>query len=278
MTTTASLANRPDTANVVPGAAAVTFRRVLRSEWIKFRSLRSTTYTFLTAFTLMVGLGSLFSWGFESHIADQQDELAGFDATLHSLRGMFLAQLAVGVLGVLMITGEYATGMIRASLTAVPHRLPVLWAKAVIFGLVSFAIMAVACFGAFLVGQHILDVQHLGVGIGDPHVLRAVLGCAAYLTGIGLLGLAIGAILRSTAGSIAALVAVVLVLPILGAVLPHTWSANITPYLPSSAGQAIMNVVPDPSGMAPWTGFALFAVYVVAALGVAAVLLRHRDA
>ena len=279
MTITAPTSAPPATPVEAPTRAdAVTFSRVLRSEWIKLRSLRSTVFTFLAALVLMVGLGSLFSWGFESHLAERRDELAGFDATLHSLRGMFLAQLAVGVLGVLVITGEYATGMIRASLTAVPRRLPVLWAKAVIFGIVAFVVMTVGCFGAFLAGQRILGVQHLGVGLGDAHVLRAVLGAAAYLTGVGLLGLAVGAILRSTAGAIATLVGLVLVLPILGAILPSSWSANITPYLPSSAGQAIVNVVPDASGMAPWTGFVLFALYVVGALGVAAVLLRRRDA
>lgn len=278
MTTTAPISAPPTMRVGGPEATAVTFGRVLRSEWIKLRSLRSTVFTFLAALTLMVGLGSLFSWGLESHLAERRDELAGFDATLHSLRGMFLAQLAVGVLGVLVITGEYATGMIRASLTAVPRRLPVLWAKALIFGIVAFVVMAVACFAAFSAGQRILGVQHLGVGVGDAHVVRAVLGAAAYLTGVGLLGLAIGAILRSTAGAIATLVGLVLVLPILGAILPSSWSANITPYLPSSAGQAIVNVVPDPGGMAPWTGFALFAVYVVGALGLAAVFLRRRDA
>jgi ABC-2 type transport system permease protein len=250
----------------------------VRSELIKLRSLRSTLITFAVSLVLMIGLGSLFSWGFESHIANRRDELSGFDATLHSLRGLFLGQLAVGVLGVLVITGEYATGMIRASLTAVPRRLPVLWAKALVFGAAAFVVMLVACLGAFFAGQRILAVQHLGVGISDPGVLRAVVGAAVYLTGIGILGLAIGAILRTTAGGIATLVGLVLVLPILGEILPSDWSKWVRPYLPSNAGQAIINVKPEAGGMAPFTGLALFVAYVVGSLVLASVLLRRRDA
>jgi hypothetical protein len=267
-----------DARSVPAPTGAVSFPRVLRSEWIKLRSLRSTLFTFLAAVVLMVGLGSLFSWGFESHLAERRDELAGFDPTRHSLRGLFLAQLAIGVLGVLDVTGEYATGMIRASLMAVPKRTPLLAAKALVFSAVAFVLMAIACIAAFLSGQRILATHQLGVGLGDPHVLRAVLGTAAYLTGVGLLGVAFGSILRSTAGAIATLVGLVLVLPILGAILPSQWSSHVTPYLPSSAGQAISNVKPDPSSMAPGTGFALFTAYVVGALVLAALLLRQRDA
>jgi ABC-type transport system involved in multi-copper enzyme maturation permease subunit len=191
---------------------------------------------------------------------------------------MFLAQLAIGVLGVLVITGEYATGMIRASLSSVPKRLPVLWAKAMVFGSLGFVVMLVAAFAAFFGGQKILGLQHIGAGIADPGVVRAVIGTALYLAVVGLLGLALGAILRSTAGSIATLFGVLMVLPVIGQLLPGSWAGHITPYLPSNAGQAIMAVKPDPSMMGAWTGFGLFCLYAVAALGVAAALLKRRDA
>jgi ABC-2 type transport system permease protein len=260
-------------------APGVTLARVVRSEWIKFRSLRSTVYTLLAAVALMVGLGLLFCYGVETHWAEHGfRDRANFDPTLVSERGMFLGQLAVGVLGVLFMSGEYATGMIRASLAAVPKRLPVLWAKALVFGLVAWAVMSAAAFTVFFGGQRILMTQHIGAGIGDPGVLRAVAGTGLYLAVVGILGLALGTILRSTAGAIATLFGILLVLPVLGEVLPASWGDHITPYLPSNAGQAVMAVRPDSGTMAPWTGFALFCGYTVVCLGVAAVLLRRRDA
>ena len=262
-----------------PVRSAVTLPRVLRSEWIKLRTLRSTMWTFSVAVVLMVGLGCLFSWGFERRLAEQRpEELRTFDPTLHSVRGLFLAQLAIGVLGVLVVSGEYATGTIRATFGAVPRRLEVLWSKVVVFGASAFVVGLVAALGAFAGGQRILATHHLGAGIGDPGVARALLGVALYLTGIGLLGLAFGAILRSTAGAIATLVGLVLVLPILGALLPASWSSHVSPYLPSAAGQAMLNVRPDSSMMAPLTGGLLFLGWVALALAVAAVQLRRRDA
>jgi ABC-type transport system involved in multi-copper enzyme maturation permease subunit len=260
-------------------STGVTMPRVLRSEWIKLRTLRSTVLTLLIAIVLMDGLGLLFAWGFERHWAEESGaERAGFDPTLLSQRGMFLGQLAIGVLGVLIVTGEYSTGMIRATFAAVPKRLPVLAAKTIVYGAVAFVVSSIAAFGAFFGGQRILAVQHISTGIGDPHVARAVVGTALYLTGIGVLGIALGSLLRNAAGAIATLFGLVLVLPILGQVLPLSWATKVNPYLPSNAGQAIMNVVPDSSMMAPWTGFLLFAGYVAAALAAAAVVLRSRDA
>jgi ABC-type transport system involved in multi-copper enzyme maturation permease subunit len=115
------------------------------------------------------------------------------------------AQLAIGVLGVLVINAEYSTGMIRATLSAVPKRLPVLWGKAVVFGAVAFAVSLPAVFIVFFIGQAILSGQHINIGITHPGVIRALFGAALYLTVMGLLGLGLGAIVRSTAGGIAAL-------------------------------------------------------------------------
>jgi ABC-type transport system involved in multi-copper enzyme maturation permease subunit len=232
----------------------------------------------LAALAITIGLGVLISWGRASHW-DQEGpiERLSFDPTLTSLSGIFLAQLAVGVLGVMIISGEYSTGMIRATIAAVPRRLPVLWAKVAVFAVVTFALMTVASATAFAGGQAMLSSKHISTTLSHPGVLTAVIGGGLYLTVVGVLGVALGAVLRSTAGGIAILVALLLVLPILVRFLPSTWREHIDRYLPSSAGQSIIQVVRDPSSLAPWTGFALFCGYALAALACAAVLLRRRD-
>jgi ABC-2 type transport system permease protein len=257
----------------------VTQARVFNSEWIKFRSLRSSFYTLLATVVATIGLGALFA-GVIANRWSQFDaqERARFNATDVSLRGVFLAQLAIGVLGVLVITGEYSTGMIRATLSAVPKRLPVLWAKVVIFAAVSLVTTAIAALIAFLVGQALLSSQHIQNSLSDPGVARAVFGTALYLTVVGLLGVGLGFVLRNTAGAISTLFGMLLVLPILGEVLPSDWSKHILPYLPNNAGQAVMTVHPDANTLAPWTGFGVFCLYGVAVIAIAAVLLRRRDA
>ena len=205
-------------------------------------------------------------------------EAAGFDPTSRSLAGIFLAQLAIGVLGVLLITGEYATGMIRATLAAVPSRLPVLWAKAAVFAAVTLVLTVPSVLGAFLIGQSILGAKHLQAGLGDPGVLRAVLGAALYLTVVGLLGLGLGALLRNTAGGISALFGVLFVLPIIVRFLPASWADPIDKYLPSTVGEGITHVHADPAALAPWAGSALFCGYAAVILGLAAIRLRRRDA
>ncbi|MCM3883352.1 ABC transporter permease [Frankia sp. R82] len=277
---TAATVERPAPSGLAAGAGyRVTPWRVLRSEWTKLRSLRSTLFSLLAAIVFVVALGCLISWARVQHW-DQESPLERlrFDPTGVSLSGVFLAQLAIGVLGVLTFSGEYGTGMIRATLTAVPHRLPVLWAKAVVFAAVTFVLMTISSFTAFLLGQGVLSSRHIDTTLGHPGVLTAVLGGGLYLTVVGLLGVGLGALIRSTAGGIATLFGILLVLPLIVHFLPSNWSDNIDPYLPSSAGQAILSVVHDPTSMAPWNGFALFCGYAAVALAGAAVALRRRDA
>ncbi|MFI9646387.1 ABC transporter permease subunit [Streptomyces sp. NPDC052040] len=269
------------TASAIPGPerGRVTQARVVRSEWIKLRSLRSTLFTLLAAVVAMTGLGFLFSYFTAVRWDDlpPQERLA-FDPTLVSLRGFYLAQLAVGVLGVLVVSGEYATGMIRSSLCAVPRRLPVLWAKALVYAALAWAAMTTAALAAFLLGQFALSRSHLDTSLGAPGVLRAVLGTGLYLTVVGLIGVALGALVRNTAGAIAALFGVLLVLPALAQALPSSWLDAVNPYLPNTAGQSLAHVQQQPHTLAPWTGFALFCLYALAALAGAAVALRRRDA
>lgn len=255
-------------------ALGVTAARVIRSEWIKLRSLRSTTITLVVALVVVIGLGLVAA----SVVSGDglQPGNSQSDPTDLSLSGVTLGQLIVGVLGVLIAAGEYSTGMIRSTLAAVPTRLPVLWAKVVVFGTVTLLVSLIGVVVAFLGGQAILGAD--GVTFSDDGVLRSVIGAAIYLTGIGLLGLAFGAILRHTAGAIGALVGVVLLLPSIVGLLPDSWSEPISKILPSNAGSAFMSVDPGSTLLSPGAGLAVFAAWIVAALAVAAVLMRRRDA
>jgi ABC-type transport system involved in multi-copper enzyme maturation permease subunit len=206
-------------------------------------------------------------------VRDRQD----FRPLEVNLVGVQVAQLALGVLGVLFITGEYSTGMIRATMTAVPRRLPVLWAKAVVYGLVALALTVPAVLLAFVVGESILGRHHIEIAFTHPGVARVVFGAALYLTVIGLFGLGIGAIVRNTAGGIATFAGILFVLPPLMNVLPASWNRAASPYLPLEAGQAVMALTRGDSQLGPWTGLALLAAYALAALLVGSLLLARRD-
>jgi hypothetical protein len=261
------------------GVLPVTQRRVARSEWTKLISLRSTRFSLAATLLLLIGIGLLACIVFEArwpHLTagDKHD----FHPLSVSLAGINFAQLAIGVLGVLVITGEYSTGMIRSTLAAVPTRLPVLWAKAGVFAAVAFAISLPATVLVFLVGQAILSGEHINIALSHPGVERALIGAPLFLTAMGLFGLGLGAIIRSTAGGIAALAAIVFVLPPIVGLLPTSVANSIDPYLPSNAGGAIWTINPDPGTLAPWAGFGIFCAYVAIAIAVAAVLLVRRDA
>jgi ABC-2 type transport system permease protein len=257
----------------------VTQWRVILSEWTKLRSLRSTVFSLLAAVVFIVGLSVLVPSVVVAHWPPRDPgEAAGFDPTTRSLAGVFLAQLAIGTLGVLLMSGEYATGMIRASLAAVPARLPVLWAKVLVFGATTLVLTLPAALGAFAIGQSILHRKGLDTTFGHPGVARAVIGAALYLTVVGVLGLALGGLLRNTAAGISTLFGLLFVLPIVVHFLPSSWSGPIDKYLPSSAGQAITQVRPDPTALGPWTGFAVVCLYALGVLALAAVALKRRDA
>jgi len=174
-----------------------------------------------------------------------------------------------------VITGEYSTGMIRASMTAAPRRLPVLWAKAVVYGLTTLALMVPSAFIAYFIGQSILSGRGIEAHLGDPGVLRAVFGAGLYLTVVGLFGLGLGAIVRNTAGGIALFAGLMFVLPPLMNVLPTNWNNAVSPYLPLQAGERVLQTTGGT--LAPWAGFGVLCGYAVAALVIAAVLLEKRD-
>jgi hypothetical protein len=257
----------------------VTLARLIRSEWTKLWTLRSTRWSLLLAFVAQAGLGPLIAliemsrW---SHLS-LQDRLT-INPIDHSLGGWHLAQLAVAVLGVMTITGEYHTGMIRSSLMAAPKRLPVLWAKLIVFSSVALVLMVIAAFIGFLGGQAIYTEHHVNVGLSAPHALRAVIGAALFTTLTGALCIALGTIVRRTAGGIALFVGVFFVLPGLVETLPSSTADAIHPYLPNNAGGGLAQALPDAHMFSPWGGFALFCGYTVVVIAIAARLLLQRDA
>jgi hypothetical protein len=260
-----------------PQFGRVTLPRVVRSEWTKLRSVRSTRWALLAAVVFTIGIAAL-ACAIVSHHYPQMSahDRADFHPLEINFAGVQLAQLAIGVLGVLVITAEYSTGMIRASMTAVPTRLPVLWAKAIVYAATTLVLMVPAALIAFVVGEAIFSRRNIDVSFSAPGVTRAVIGAGLYLTVVGLFGLGLGAIVRNTAGGIALFAGIMFVLPPLMNVLPASWNRAASPYLPLQAGQAIMSVTPG-NQLAPWTGFGLLCAYAAAALAVAAVLLRRRD-
>ena len=259
-------------------AVGVTQARVIRSEWTKFRSLRSTVTTLLVAGVLTVGIGALFSAVSGSRFADMSraDQLS-FNAVTTSLNGVMFSQLAIGVLGVLLISGEYSTGMIRSSLTAVPQRLPVLWGKIVVFGGVVLMAALVVTFGSFFLGQALLSGSGHDASLGDAGALRQVVGAALYVTVVGLIAMAMGTLLRNTAAGISAFVGLFFVFPPLTNLLPSSWTSHFVQYLPSNAGQALWSTGSS-NALSPWTGFAVLCGYAVVLVGLAAWRLDRSDA
>lgn len=269
------------TATAAPATSAtprgrVTPATVVRAEWVKLFSLRSSWIALAAAVVAVVGIGTLVCYVTATHWSHlRAQEALHFDPVGRSLGGVELAQLVVGVLGALVITGEYATGMIRSSLMAVPRRLPVLVAKSVVFAVVTFVLMLASAFVAFLAGQAALGSH--GTTLGAPHAVRAVIGVALYLTVVALFAIGLGFLLRNTAGAIATLFGLLLVLPGLGRLLPDTWQPHVLPYLPSNAGGSVFAVQPEAGMLGVWTGFAVFCAWAAAALVLGALVLKRRD-
>jgi ABC-type transport system involved in multi-copper enzyme maturation permease subunit len=262
-----------------PGTGRPLIADLARSEWTKLWTLRSAYWTLLAAVIAMAGFGGLLSAAYTRHLTP--GTRAALDPASYSLSGFFLAQLAVGVLGVLVTTGEYATGSIRSTLAAAPQRVAVLAAKVCVFAVVAFAAALASSFAAFFLGQAIFAGKGIQAHLGDPGALRSVSGAALYLAVFGLLSLGLGALIRRTAGAIAIGIAVLIFLPIAVGALPPAWQGDVNPYLPSVAGQAVIGrtkFTPPGHLLAPWNGFAVFCGYAAAVLMAAAITLHHRDA
>jgi ABC-2 type transport system permease protein len=260
-------------------SSGTTFGNVARSEWTKLWSVRSTRWTLLATLVVSVGFTTLFAWG-ETANWSQVDaqERANIDATANSLAGLYFGQLAIAVLGALVITAEYSTGGIRTTLTAVPQRLKVLFAKGLTFGVVALVVGLVTSFTAFFVGQAFFATVGVEAHLGDPGVMRAVIGGGLYILGCGMLGFAVGSVLRHSAGSITTAIGLLFVLPILSNLLPGEWGKTVQRYFFSNAGGQITTIRQDPNQLTPWNGYLVFTIEWVVILVVGAVLLRRRDA
>jgi ABC-2 type transport system permease protein len=257
--------------------APVTQGQVIRSEWIKLRTVRSSWFVLGATVLAIAGVGLLVSYLNHAQWSTMSaDARADIDPVNQSLIGVKLAELTVGVLGVLVASGEYATGMIRATFAAVPRRLPVLVAKVGVLAAVTFTVCLVAVLVAFVGGQAMFGSY--GFAVGAAEAVRVVLGASLYLTVVAVMGLGLGFLIRSTAGGIATLLAVLLVLPVTLAALPGGFSLTLGHYLPSTAGRALFTNYGSDAVFAPWAGFGIFVLYAVVVMAAAAVVLRRRDA
>ncbi len=268
----ATLADTEPVAGRVDGP--VTLRGVIASEWLKFRSLRSTLLVLAAAVAAMVVFGGVIAFNTRNPAGlDPEDVVAS-----GPLQGYYLGQLLMAALGVLVVSGEYSSGMIRATFAAVPTRTPVLIAKTVVFTVVVGISMVAASVAAFLVAQAVLSGHRPTYSLSDGSTLRVVLGTGVYLTLVGLIGSVLAWIVRSTPGALVATFTVVLVLPILLELVFPSWGTYIAAYLPTGAGQSFSTSLPVPHALSPWAGLAVMAAWVVAGLVGAALALRHRDA
>ncbi|MFF7385314.1 ABC transporter permease [Streptomyces griseoluteus] len=278
MSTLTETAEEPRTAPVRP-AYRVTGRRVLASEWAKLWSLRSTWITLGLGLLFLVAFGLIAATRYKSGIGSTRmdRDFAASTAVSLSLFGTNFAQLALGVLGVLVTAGEYSTGMIRSTLAAVPRRLPVLWSKAAVFGLVVLAVGTLGAFVAFLLGSGVVSGTPAAMSLSHAGVPRSLLGAGLYLALVGVIGVALGALLRSVAGGISVLVAALMLIPGLISLLPGSWQNDISPYLPSSAGQSMFALTHDSTSLSPGAGLVVFLCWTALTLGGAAYRLTRTD-
>lgn len=270
-TTRESLSAR---ATVTVPSQPVTLRRVITSEWIKFVTLRSTLAVLAAAMLGMVIIGTLVGYN-TRHITPNIDP--NDLAVSATLQGYYLGQLLIGALGVLFVTGEYATGMIRATLVAVPRRVPVLFAKLIVFVGITLVGMVTTSVLAFLAGQAVISSTRPGFSLVHPNALRIAIGTGVYLTLVGLIGMAIGWIVRSTPGALVTYLGVILIAPVIIGHALGKWGQHVAEYLPSQAGGSFITSMPDGLSLSPWSGLAVMIGWVVAFLVLGVWSLRRRD-
>jgi ABC-2 type transport system permease protein len=271
-TPTAATATAPATV-----AGRVTQVRVIRAEWTKLRALRSTWWCGLSAIVLIVGLGAAISDGGAPYKVTAANSAAA--GVSDALLGLLFAQLVIGVIGVMAFSGEYGTGMIRATMAVVPARLPVLWAKLIVVAGLVLPVTLLCAVADFFTAAAIESARGGSVlSLTEPGVLRTVVGAALYMTVVVIIGLALGALFRKTAVGLAVFVAVFFVVPIVAGPLPHSIT-GFAPYLPSNAGGALWgNLVTNGHELSPWAGFAVLCGYAVVLIAAAAWRLRRHDA
>jgi hypothetical protein len=249
---------------------------VLLSEAWKLESVRSTRWTLATVMGFNVGLAALLAVFLPGALSAH--DKTTLDTIRVSLGGLHLSQVACGLLGVLAISSEYTSGLIHTTLAAVPARRVVLAAKLLVLAVTVLTVATVSCLAAYLTFQLLVSDHHLRTTLTDPGVLRAVLGGGLYLTAIALLGLGLGAVLRSSAGAIATLLGLLLIPPLLLQLLPDSWRSSASPYTPLDAGSAIISRHQEAGSLGAWGGFGLFCAYAATALLIGFIVIARRDA
>jgi ABC-2 type transport system permease protein len=262
-----------------PAYRASTFGDVLRSEWVKLRSVRSTFWALTVTVVLGVALGAVISAvTAHAYAKFSVSQKLSWDPTGVSQSGVAIASLAIVVLGVLCISSEYSSGMIRTSLIAVPKRGRVLAAKSLVFAGVTFVVGEITCFAAFFLGQALISGHAPHAGLGDPGVARAVVGGGLYLAALAVLSVAVGTLLRHPAAAIACMIAVLLVLPLIAQALPDSWRNPVNEFWPTQAGSQLTSVYHSAHTLQPWTGFGVMCLFVAIVYAIAWTLLDRRDA
>lgn len=251
---------------------------VIHSEWIKFRTVRSSITGVVLTLILTIGLGALITSTIRSNWASRPElRRAVFDPVSTSLAGTLFAQFAVGVIGVLFISAEYSTGSIRTSLAAVPKRLRLVAAKSIVLAFVIVIVAEVACFITFSIGQSIYSGVVPTASLSNASVFRSVLFAGLYLTMLSLIGLGLGLILKQSAASISVFTSLLLILPIITLLLPQSWQNNIDRFEPSQLGQAMMSPSPAAFTFGAWTALAILALYSAGIVALGSALLVRRD-
>jgi ABC-2 type transport system permease protein len=238
------------------------FADVLRSEWTKIRTVRSTWWSLAAALFVTLGSTAL---------------VCGVNIPENTLIGIVYGQVAIAVLGVLTIGGEYSSGMIRTSFLAVPDRLRLLAAKLTVFAALAFVAAETFAVSSFVLGQAIWATKDAAPSLRDPGVARAVFGAGLLLTASGVFAFAIGALVRSTAAGITLAVTGLFIAPQFSRGLPGEWGQTVSAYFLSNAAEQLLDVTPDNDGLPPWIGLAVFCLYIAAGLALAAVTTRRRD-
>ena len=268
-----------ESGSVTSDYRAAGFSDVLRAEWTKARAVPSTMWTLIVAAVLGIGLGALISALAAHHYASSSaSSRLTWDPTSISDSGLSIAQLAIGVLGVLLMTSEYSSGAIGSSLAAVPRRGRLLGAKAVVIMAMTFVAVEIIAVVAFWLGQALISGHAPSASLGQPGVLRALIGAGLYGAVLGMMGLAFGTIIRHTAGAIAVLVAIIFVLPGVAGALPASIQHPVQEYWPTQAGGQVTIVMRTANTLPPWAGFGVYVLFVAVLSVLALALLNRRDA
>ncbi|MCW2635526.1 MAG: conserved rane protein of unknown function, Probable transport protein [Blastococcus sp.] len=260
----------------VPGRRRPGFAHTLRAEWIKFWTVRSTTWSIVALFVLGAGLTVVVC---AAAAKDLASGAAGESAGSFVTWGLMIAQIAAIVLGAMVVTSEYGTGMIRATLAATPRRGAVLAAKSLVLTGTLFVVGTATAFAGYLGGNYFLDREGIGLALSDDGVLRAMFGSGLYMAGLGLLAAAVGLLVRHTAAALSIVLGTVFVVGTMVFLLPGAWGEWIGKLMPGNAGSPIATPASfDPMLLDPWAGFAVFAGEVLTVLLVGYAVFRRRDA